>query len=397
MNSFLNLVIIFFLFHLQILSDSCYENKICSGLKTSANSPPELYFYLGSDSSSFQYTLTLDLKLKNLVSNKDLPLTFLLNGKEKFFPLEFILKNKHEPYELSYSYNFRLGNYEAKNNFVYQLPFSPDFHFRVTQGYKGKISHNGELLNSLDWTMPLKTPIYSARSGLIAEIKDGFDEGKFDKEYLDKANYIYVLHDDGSIGSYVHLYAGSIEPKVGDYVNTGDYLGLSGNSGYSTGPHLHFNVFLPKDGYSYKTIPVKFKHYYNKNGEILQEGNIYFHHDEVELPVKDLPIDVKNIKLCEDIINSECKISDGVFSLKNKIIVYIPLTKKNSDTYKVRYEKLERDSIKKDILVRSNINYTYLYTFFDTSSFNTNNLLGLWRASVFIKDEKVKTLDYEIR
>ena len=190
---------------------------------------------------------------------------------------------------------------------------------------------------------------------------------------------------------------GSISLKVGDTVNTGDFLGLSGNSGYSSAPHLHFNVFVPKDGYSYRTIPVKFKHFYNKNGEILKEGNIYFHHDELDLPEKDLTIDIKNTKLCYEISNAECKVSDGIFGLKDKILVYIPIIKKNTITYKVRYEKLDGDYIKKDVIIKSNLNYSYLYTFFDSSSFNTSNLLGKWQASVYIENEKILSLDYEIR
>ena len=388
----------FFLFFNQLLSDSCYENKICSGHKSAINFPPELYFYLGPQYTSLQYTVSLDLKLKNLISDKKLPFTFLLKGNEKFYPLTFNIKNnKLESYEFVYTYSFRIGNSEAKNNFVYHLPFSPDLHFRVTQGYDGKVSHKGDLSNSIDWTMPLKTPIYSARKGVIAEIMDGFEEGKFEKEYLDKANYIFVLHDDGTIGNYAHLSNGSVSLKVGDTVNTGDFLGLSGNSGYSSAPHLHFNVFVPKDGNRYRTIPVKFKHFYNKNGEILKEGNIYFHHDELELPEKELSIDIKNTKLCDEITNSECKVSDGIFSLKDKILVYIPIIKKNTNTYKVRYEKLDGDYIKKDVIIKSNLNYTYLYTFFDSSSFNTSNLLGKWQASVYIENEKILSLDYEIR
>jgi len=395
----LNLLLIFyFSLFTQLLSDSCFENKICSGYKSSYDLPPELYFYLLPRYKSLQYTLSIDMKLKNLISDKKMPHTFLIKGDEKYYPLSFIIKNnKLGSYEFSYNYSFRLGNYEAKNNFIYSLPFSPDLHFRVTQGYDGKLSHNGDLTFSIDWTMPLKTPIYSARKGIIAEIVDGFGEGKFEKEYLDKANYIFVLHEDGTIGNYAHLHAGSINLKVGDIVNTGDFLGLSGNSGYSSAPHLHFNIFVPNNGYSYKTIPVKFKHYYNKNGEILKEGNIYFHHDELELPEKDLPIDIKNIKLCNEITNSECKTSDGIFTVRSRVIVYIPIVNKNTNSYKVRYEKIDGEYFKKDVVIKSNLNYTYLYTYIDISSFNFSNLLGKWQASVYFENEKNLTLDFEVR
>ena len=58
---------------------------------------------------------------------------------------------------------------------------------------------------------------------------------------------------------------------------------------------------------------------------------------------------------------------------------------------------MEGEYIKKDVIIKSNLNYTYLYTFFDSSFFNTNNLLGKWQASIYIENEKVLSLDYEIR
>ena len=56
-------------------------------------------------------------------------------------------------------------------------------------------------------------------------------------------NAVYVRHDDGSVAWYGHLENGSLTPKgVGDDVAQGEYLGLVGASGVTTGPHLHFEV-----------------------------------------------------------------------------------------------------------------------------------------------------------
>lgn len=58
-----------------------------------------------------------------------------------------------------------------------------------------------------------------------------------------KWNAVYVRHADGSIAWYGHLKAGSVTPKaIGETVVTGDYLGLVGSSGNSTGPHLHLEL-----------------------------------------------------------------------------------------------------------------------------------------------------------
>jgi murein DD-endopeptidase MepM/ murein hydrolase activator NlpD len=50
-----------------------------------------------------------------------------------------------------------------------------------------------------------------------------------------------------------------VRVKVGQRVAIGDVIGLSGNTGFSSGPHLHFNVFKAKDGKTRESIPVKFR------------------------------------------------------------------------------------------------------------------------------------------
>lgn len=57
-------------------------------------------------------------------------------------------------------------------------------------------------------------------------------------------NAVYIQHSDGSIAWYGHMKNGSLTSKgVGQSVNAGEYLGIAGSSGNSTGPHLHFEVY----------------------------------------------------------------------------------------------------------------------------------------------------------
>jgi murein DD-endopeptidase MepM/ murein hydrolase activator NlpD len=58
-------------------------------------------------------------------------------------------------------------------------------------------------------------------------------------------NYVEIEHADGKVTYYAHMAIWSVAVSVGDVVSCGTYLGLGGSSGYSTGPHLHFEVRPP--------------------------------------------------------------------------------------------------------------------------------------------------------
>ncbi|MBD8525747.1 M23 family metallopeptidase [Pseudomarimonas arenosa] len=72
-------------------------------------------------------------------------------------------------------------------------------------------------------------------------------DGNFDRncsfDVPDTPNLLFIAHDDGSIGWYLHMKSGSLTDKEpGDRVETGEVLGRVGSSGISTGPHLHFEL-----------------------------------------------------------------------------------------------------------------------------------------------------------
>jgi murein DD-endopeptidase MepM/ murein hydrolase activator NlpD len=122
--------------------------------------------------------------------------------------------------------------------------------------------------------MPLGTPIHAARGGTVVGVKSdsnvGGDDGKYDWD----ANYILIQHTDGTLGQYVHLLKGGVRVKVGQHVEDGDWIGLSGNTGHSTGPHLHFSVFKARDGKHRQTIPVRYKTT-DTAAVMLEEGKTY--------------------------------------------------------------------------------------------------------------------------
>ena len=76
-----------------------------------------------------------------------------------------------------------------------------------------------------------------------------------------------VLHDDGSMASYVHLDYEGVLVNLGDKVETGQAIGISGMTGFTTLPHLHLVIYKAK-GIS---IPFQFK----GERKVLKKGKFY--------------------------------------------------------------------------------------------------------------------------
>ena len=70
------------------------------------------------------------------------------------------------------------------------------------------------------------------------------------------ANTVEILHSDGTVGLYMHL--STISASVGQSVGQGAALGKSGNSGWSTGPHLHVQVQQNCGIWWCQSVPFKF-------------------------------------------------------------------------------------------------------------------------------------------
>lgn len=126
----------------------------------------------------------------------------------------------------------------AKQEFHYPLPWASG-QFKVSQSADGKFSHHHEKGRyAIDIAMPVGTPIVASRAGMVVSLDQGQREGNGSKA----GNYVRILHDDGTMSVYLHLKQNGILVKEGQPVNAGDLIAHSGNTGSSTGPHLHFVV-----------------------------------------------------------------------------------------------------------------------------------------------------------
>ena len=72
--------------------------------------------------------------------------------------------------------------------------------------------------------------------------RDFYGAGLDKEKFGSRANHVRVLHGDGSMAVYAHLKLESASVSPGQRLRRGQQIGLSGNTGFSTGPHLHFAV-----------------------------------------------------------------------------------------------------------------------------------------------------------
>lgn len=139
---------------------------------------------------------------------------------------------------------------------LYSLPYSPGEEFLVGYGYLDFPTHEG--LYAIDWLMPEETPILAARKGVVVEAFDEFWKSGLTDDMKSKGNRLVIRHDDGSLALYLHLAQHGIKVRVGQEVAEGQEIALSGNTGFSSTPHLHFMVYRYEGG-AMVSFPVLFK------------------------------------------------------------------------------------------------------------------------------------------
>ncbi len=111
---------------------------------------------------------------------------------------------------------------------------------------------------AVDFSMPEGTTVCAARDGVVVDLMESSEVGGPDRNYKDDANFVSIAHDDGTIGEYVHLKRDGVLVEIGDKVKAGQPIALSGNTGYSTAPHLHFGVYSPRDVHRLRSHAITF-------------------------------------------------------------------------------------------------------------------------------------------
>ena len=176
---------------------------------------------------------------------------------------QVIIEARHEENarpELQFTWAAALGSPEAAHNPTrpYRAPFSVGTTFRVSQAYPDHMTHvTPDSAYAVDIAMPDGTAVYAARAGTVINVRHDSFRGGTVAAMADQANLIEILHEDGTIAVYGHLHWDSIRVHIGQHVALGEYIADSGNTGFSSGAHLHFAVWR-NAGSADVSVPILF-------------------------------------------------------------------------------------------------------------------------------------------
>lgn len=197
----------------------------------------------------------------NVLLSQTEPLQWLVNGPGDQYLMQLQPKDPNRSWRYQWRYDYTLGPPKTKVSVQQPVIASPvaGGPFWISQGFMGEASHSGHPQShyAVDIVVPADTPIIAVAAGQVMDVERDFSRAGWSKEYADEANFVRVLHSDGIMAVYAHLRADGIEVVPGQHVKTGQLLGYSGNTGYSSGPHLHFALQVNRD-HSLQSIPFEF-------------------------------------------------------------------------------------------------------------------------------------------
>lgn len=237
-------------------------------------------YYLFADNQGIipAYVFVSFPTFTNMAADKDLPYGELIPPGQKIQILHLWIADKSKSSRYRMSYTSVQGdpiNTVPDDDYLYLFPWEHGHKHKVTQGHNGTFTHMDENQYALDFDLDMKTPIAAAREGLVVDVKEDSNRGGASSSFSKYGNYVQVYHSDGTFANYVHLVKDGALVQVGETVEQGQIIALSGNTGRSSGPHLHFDVSVPLEDGSRTSIPVKFADHEN-NAVIPQEGSYYY-------------------------------------------------------------------------------------------------------------------------
>ncbi|MBN1478982.1 M23 family metallopeptidase [candidate division KSB1 bacterium] len=240
----------------EFQSSSCVDDVFCVIAELYGDS---LFFYFDN-----QQFVPITLKFipddfQNLATHQSMPFTKAYAGNKKTKMFTAWLEDVWGGWKQGFRYQWQYGiaNVMHDDSYAYALPYAKGEQYTMIQGPDGAQSHQG--VNAYDWEMPVGTAVHAARAGIVIAVIDSFVVGGQDEHLKKQTNVIEIMHSDGTIGRYSHLAHDGALVKPGGRVHRAQKIGLSGNTGYSSGPHLHFDVIRLTNDLTFDSIPVKFQ------------------------------------------------------------------------------------------------------------------------------------------
>lgn len=256
-------------FLLLVLS-SCKTNKSLFEVQK-INS--EKFYFVQSRKSNDSIFLTIYNKAET---------PFYLYSKDKM--MDSLLVNRDSlKLELSLIefQDISISTINAKQKFEIEpkinLPFPKGKEYRVLQGYNGNFSHNTlKSKYALDFQMNVGDTICAVAEGVVVEMVEGYQFGGKQEMWKGLDNFIWVYHPKMNlISSYAHLRKDGILVNIGEKVLANQPIAVSGNTGFSTEPHLHFHMLKLNENYNYESISFDFIEGYIgaeiKKGDLLKK------------------------------------------------------------------------------------------------------------------------------
>jgi murein DD-endopeptidase MepM/ murein hydrolase activator NlpD len=209
----------------------------------------------------FPLTFTLRLDAKHYSVRGPNTVTQTVGPGEEQQIMVLVANGGGNKARFQYSIKWTVGRIDAKHDDeeLYAFPYASEKAYRILQGYGSRFSHRGREEFAIDFDMPIGTPVHAARSGVVARIEESNLKGCWDDDCGQYANFVVILHSDDTTGEYYHLDKDGALVNVGDTVERGQKIALSGNTGHTTMPHLHFAVYRAVSWGRTQSIEVRFE------------------------------------------------------------------------------------------------------------------------------------------
>ena len=258
--------------------------------------------------------------------------------------------------------------------------------------------HNGTDIGPTGFrSMDHGIPILAAADGVVIAMEYSRIDRNIGPTYPDEGNFVIVEHSGGTQARYWHLRKNSITVNVGETVVTGQVLGLMGSSGFSTEPHLHFelgeflnDVYTKRDPWNgtYNTLPSLWK---NQEAYV---GNLFLIHDADVFTETAAGGDIFNIPLS---FFKEELIQPAVFSANEPyLVMWLRLQGLPGDSYTIEIRRPDASLYGNIIHTLSNKVTGWHYWGWFLSGTVSPAEYGTWTGSVLINGNTVQQVSFEV-